>query len=49
MWQTSGRSETTFDERLDLDEYYYRNWSVWLDIVIIIKTIKSVIRKDGAY
>jgi undecaprenyl-phosphate galactose phosphotransferase len=49
MWQTSGRSETTFDERLDLDEYYYRNWSVWLDIVIIIKTIKSVLKKEGAY
>ena len=49
MWQAHGRSETTFDERLLLDEYYYRNWSVWLDIVIIIKTVKSVLRKEGAY
>ena len=49
MWQANGRSETTFDERLHLDEYYYRNWSVWLDIVIIIKTIKSVLQKEGAY
>ncbi|WP_294725177.1 sugar transferase [uncultured Fusobacterium sp.] len=49
MWQTHGRSETDFEERLELDEYYYRNWSLWLDIVIIIKTIKNVISKKGAY
>ena len=49
MWQTHGRSETDFEERLILDEYYYRNWSLWLDIVIIIKTIKNVVGKKGAY
>ena len=49
MWQTHGRSETDFEERLILDEYYYRNWSLWLDIVIIIKTIKNVIGRKGAY
>ena len=49
MWQTHGRSETDFEERLELDEYYYRNWSLWLDIVIIIKTIKNVIGRKGAY
>ena len=49
MWQTHGRSETDFEERLELDEYYYRNWSLWLDIVIIIKTIKNVVSKKGAY
>lgn len=49
MWQTHGRSETDFEERLILDEYYFRNWSLWLDVVIIIKTIKNVIRKKGAY
>ena len=49
MWQTHGRSETDFEERLILDEYYYRNWSLWLDIVIIIKTIKNVIGREGAY
>jgi Undecaprenyl-phosphate galactose phosphotransferase WbaP len=49
MWQTHGRSETDFEERLELDEYYYRNWSLWLDIVIIIKTVKNVISKKGAY
>lgn len=49
MWQTHGRSETDFEERLILDEYYYRNWSLWLDIVIIIKTIKNVVGRKGAY
>lgn len=49
MWQTHGRSETDFEERLELDEYYYRNWSLWLDIVIIIKTVKNVISKKGVY
>lgn len=49
MWQAHGRSDTTFDERLELDEYYYRNWSLWLDIVILIKTFKQVTKKEGAY
>ena len=48
MWQTHGRSDTDFDERLVLDEYYYRNWCLWLDVVIIVKTIKNVIYKKGA-
>ena len=49
MWQVSGRSDTEFEERLKLDEYYVRNWSLWLDIVIILKTIKAVFAKRGAY
>ena len=49
MWQTHGRSETDFEERLILDEYYFRNWSLWLDVVIIIKTIKNVVGRKGAY
>jgi len=49
MWQVSGRSDTDFDERLKLDEYYVRNWSLWLDIVIILKTVKAVLDKRGAY
>ncbi|ERT66129.1 exopolysaccharide biosynthesis polyprenyl glycosylphosphotransferase [Cetobacterium somerae ATCC BAA-474] len=49
MWQAHGRSETDFNERLVLDEYYYRNWSLWLDIIIIIKTIKNVAAREGAY
>ena len=49
MWQVSGRNDVDFEERLKLDEYYVRNWSLWLDIVIILKTIKSVLERRGAY
>lgn len=49
MWQTHGRSDTDFHERLILDEYYYRNWCLWLDVVIIVKTIKNVVYGKGAY
>lgn len=49
MWQVNGRSDIEFIERLKLDEYYYRNWSLWLDIIIIIKTIKIIITRKGAY
>ncbi|MEG1518843.1 MAG: sugar transferase [Cetobacterium sp.] len=49
MWQAHGRSDTNFNERLILDEYYYRNWILWLDVIIIIKTIKNVVAKEGAY
>lgn len=48
MWQTHGRSETSFQERLELDEYYYRNWSFWLDVTIISKTIRQVLYGKGA-
>lgn len=48
MWQAHGRSELSFRERLVLDDYYYRNWNVWLDLTIVYKTIKSVIFKKGA-
>lgn len=50
MWQANGRSDIeNYDERIALDLYYIRNWSLWLDIIIIIKTIKNVISKKGAY
>ncbi len=49
MWQVSGRSDTAYAERVHLDEYYVRNWSIWLDIYILIKTFAAVIRKEGAY
>lgn len=48
LWQVSGRSNLTFDERIDLELYYARNWSFWLDIKILFKTIGVVIRKTGA-
>ncbi|MEM9534830.1 MAG: sugar transferase [Cyanobacteria bacterium P01_E01_bin.45] len=49
LWQVSGRSDTTYEERVELDEYYVRNWSVWLDIYILTKTIWVAIRAKGAY
>lgn len=49
MWQVSGRNETTYAERVRLDEYYVRNWSIWLDIYILIRTVWVVLRREGAY
>ena len=49
FWQVRGRSLLPFQERLLLDEYYIRNWSLWLDIVILFKTAKAWLRKEGAY
>ncbi len=49
MWQVSGRSDTGYEERITLDTYYIQNWSVWLDIWIIIKTAWVVVKGKGAY
>lgn len=49
MWQISGRSETSYEERITLDAYYIQNWSVWLDIWIIMKTVFVVLKGKGAY
>ena len=46
-WQVMGRNETSFKERLQLDEYYISNWSIWLDIYVIIKTVWVLIRGEG--
>lgn len=48
MWQANGRSDVGFKDRCQLDDYYYRNWSLGLDLVIIYKTVKSVIYGKGA-
>lgn len=49
LWQVSGRNNTTYEERVYFDGYYVQNWSMWLDIYILIKTIWVVISRDGAY
>ena len=49
MWQISGRSDTGYEDRIMLDSYYIQNWSVWLDLWIIIKTIHVVLKGKGAY
>lgn len=48
MWQTHGRSDISFPDRLKMDEYYYKNWSLKLDMTILIKTVKTVFHGDGA-
>ena len=48
LWQVSGRSELSFDERIELELYYAQNWSFWLDLRILVKTVAVVIRKTGA-
>ena len=48
MWQVSGRSELSFDERIGLELFYAQNWTFWLDIKILFKTIGVVLRKRGA-
>lgn len=49
LWQVSGRNETTFARRTELDLEYIQRWSQWLDIYIMIKTLKVVLWRDGAY
>ena len=49
LWQVSGRIELTFDDLVRLDFYYLENWSIWLDISILGKTLPAVIARRGAY
>ena len=49
LWQISGRSNTTYEERVSLDSYYVYNWSVWLDLYILARTILVVPFQKGAY
>ena len=49
MWQASGRSDTTYAERVAMDTWYVHNWSVWLDIMYLAKTFGAVIHSKGAY
>ncbi|MDQ4004175.1 MAG: sugar transferase [Actinomycetota bacterium] len=48
-WQTSGRSDLSFEDMVRLDLYYIENWSLSLDIKIILKTVGAVLRGEGAY
>jgi exopolysaccharide biosynthesis polyprenyl glycosylphosphotransferase len=49
LWQISGRSNLNFDDLVRLDFYYIENWSIWLDISILVKTIPAVLGRRGAY
>ena len=49
LWQVSGRSDTDYEYRIKTDKWYVMNWTLWLDIVILFKTIKVVLLRTGAY
>lgn len=49
LWQVSGRNNTTYEQRMALDEYYVHNWSVWFDAYILLRTVKTVLYAEGAY
>ncbi|MDX1524276.1 MAG: sugar transferase, partial [Anaerolineae bacterium] len=49
LWQVSGRSDLSYDERVTLDMHYIRNYSMWLDLQILYQTIPKVLRGSGAY
>lgn len=48
LWQVSGRSDVDFSSRVSLDVWYVRNWNLWTDFVILMKTVKVVLRREGA-
>ena len=49
LWQIAGRSDLTFDDLVRLDFYYLENWSLWLDLTILVRTIPAVLGRRGAY
>ncbi len=49
LWQVSGRSDTDYTFRVKIDTWYVLNWSLWLDIIVLLKTIKVVLKREGAY
>jgi len=49
VWQISGRSNLGFDEMVKLDLYYVDNWSIWMDLAILMLTLPAVVKGSGAY
>ena len=49
LWQVSGRSEGDMNVQEVMDTYYIRNWSLWMDLYILGKTLAAVVRGRGAY
>lgn len=49
LWQVSGRSDLSYAERVRLDMYYIRNWTIWLDLYVLFVTLPAVVRRRGAY
>ena len=49
LWQISGRSDSDYASRVALDSWYVRNWSLWYDFYILLRTAVVVLKRDGAY
>lgn len=49
LWQISGRNDISYAERVALDVWYVKNWSLWYDIAILFKTVSVVFKRSGAY
>lgn len=49
LWQVSGRNDTTYRRRVELDSAYVRNWSLKLDFILLLKTVRVVLKGKGAY
>ncbi len=49
LWQVSGRNNTSYEDRVRLDSYYVRNWSLWLDYFVLLRTVRTVLFREGSY
>jgi lipopolysaccharide/colanic/teichoic acid biosynthesis glycosyltransferase len=49
LWQVSGRSDLSWEEAVELDIRYVENWSLGLDLAILLRTVHAVLRSSGAY
>ncbi len=49
LWQVSGRNDLSYEQRVELDSWYVRNWSPWFDLTILFRTIGVVLGRKGAY
>jgi exopolysaccharide biosynthesis polyprenyl glycosylphosphotransferase len=49
LWQVRGRSDVSYEERVRMDMFYIRNWTIWLDIQLLLQTIPAVLTHRGAY
>jgi undecaprenyl-phosphate galactose phosphotransferase len=49
LWQISGRNDVDYAQRVRLDVYYIKNWSLWYDFIILFKTVHIVLKRSGAY
>jgi len=49
LWQVRGRSDVSYESRVEFDSQYARTWSLWLDLQILLSTVVVIVRRHGAY